>query len=363
MIERALVLRDPLTKFSARYNRLGDLSNEAVFSSDDWAVLTEIKALLAPFKFITKKFEGKKPNLCDVVTHIFSLHRDLKHLHRGYSVEFERSGGFDSSIFPPNNERPAGQLPAFPSPELATAQQRPRRIRRVPARFSDYEVDLPGIGLCSPVTAPRHQDLRIELGNPLHDDLEVPSFSSLQSSLQYAIDKLEKYLEILDETPTYWAALILHPGRRMKWVRLFYKGNDKRILEIQRRFVDYFDTNHPAVELAARPCTPEQVPGFGDSFYDAPVAGGIVDEVGEYLRGPVHPVDDPIQWWLARKDEYPRLTRMALEILSIPPCATECERTFSLAKLTIGSQRHSLSDNTLSELQCVRNWAQEELSG
>jgi hypothetical protein len=121
MIERALVLRDPLTKFSARCNRLGDLSNEAVLSSDDWAVLTEIKALLAPFKFITKNFEGRKLNLCDVVTHIFSLHRDLKHLHRAYSAEFERSGGFDSSIFPPNNERPTGQLPSFPPPKPAAA--------------------------------------------------------------------------------------------------------------------------------------------------------------------------------------------------------------------------------------------------
>ncbi|EAQ85354.1 hypothetical protein CHGG_09368 [Chaetomium globosum CBS 148.51] len=164
---------------------------------------------------ITKKFEGRKPNLCDVVTDIFSLHRDLKHLHRGYSAEFERSGGFDSSVFPPNNERPASQLPAFSPPRPATAQQHPRRIRRVPARFADYEVDLPGIGLRDPVTAPRQQGLCIELGNPLHDDLEVPSFSSLQSSLQYAIDKLEKYLKMLDETPAYWAALILHPGRRM----------------------------------------------------------------------------------------------------------------------------------------------------
>ncbi|KAK4237542.1 hypothetical protein C8A03DRAFT_15921, partial [Achaetomium macrosporum] len=286
MIERALVLRDPLTKFSARYNRLGDLSDDAILSSEDWAVLTEIKALLAPFKFITKKFEGRKPNLCDVVTHIFSLHRDLKHLHRAYSAEFERSGGFDSSVFPSNNERPAGQLPAFPPPEPATAQQRPRRIRRVPARFADYEVDLPGIGLRRPDTGSRQQNIRIELGNPLHDDLEVPSFSSLQSSLQYAIDKLEKYLEILDETPAYWAALILHPGRRMKWVRLFYEGNDQRILDIQRRFVAYFDTYYPAVESPARPCTPEQVPGFGDSFYDAPVAGGIVDEVGPERRVP-----------------------------------------------------------------------------
>ncbi|KAK4102845.1 hypothetical protein N658DRAFT_522844 [Parathielavia hyrcaniae] len=67
----------------------------------------------------------------------------------------------------------------------------------------------------------------------------------------------------------------------MKWVRLFYEGNDERMVKIQRRFVAYFDAHHPAVEPAARSCSPEQVPGFGDSFYDAPVAGD--DEIGSVV--------------------------------------------------------------------------------
>ncbi|KAM7191378.1 Ribonuclease H-like domain containing protein [Rhypophila sp. PSN 637] len=236
------------------------------------AVLTEVKAILAPFKFITKKFEGRKPNLSDVVTHIFSLHRDLKHLHREYTATFERSGGFGSSIFPPNNERPTGRLPAFLVP---IAQERPQRIRRVPARFTDYEVDLSGIGRGRTVVAAGPQGPHIELGTPLHDDLEVTSYSSLQSSIKYAIDKLEKYMEILDETPAYWAAHVLHPGRRMKW-------------------------------------PPDDVDGFGDDFYHNPVTNDVVDEVGEYLRGPVLPVDDPVQWWKAKALDFPRLSKIAL---------------------------------------------------
>lgn len=357
MIERALLLREPLTQLSARYNRLGDLTNEALLSSEDWVVLTEIKAVLAPFKFITKKFEGRKPNLSDVVTHIFSLHRDLKHLHREYSIEFERSRGFDSSIFPPNDERPASRLPTFLVP---AAQQYPQRVRRVPTRFADYEVDLPGIGHRRPVAA-KPQDPRIELGTPLHDELDVPSFSSLQSSIKYAIDKLEKYIEILDETPAYWTALILHPGRRIKWVRMFYRNEDShRIQQIQRRFITYFDEHYAAAEppltQSQTPEQPSEVDGFGHDFYDNPSINDVVDEVGEYLRGSVLPVDDPVRWWKEKASDFPRLSKMALEILSIPPCATECERTFSLTKLTIGSQRHSTGDDTLSELQCMRNW-------
>ncbi|KAK4204564.1 hypothetical protein QBC40DRAFT_330920 [Triangularia verruculosa] len=58
--------------------------------------------------------------------------------------------------------------------------------------FADYEVDLRGIGHRHTIAAAGPQDPRIELGTPLHDDLEVNSCSSLQSSIGYAIGKLEK---------------------------------------------------------------------------------------------------------------------------------------------------------------------------
>jgi len=80
----------------------------------------------------------------------------------------------------------------------------------------------------------------------------------------------------------------------MKWVRLFYKGNDQRILDIQRRFVAYFDMYYPPIDPPTRLYTLDQVPGFGDSFYNTLVAGGIMDKVGEYLYSPVHPIDNPI---------------------------------------------------------------------
>ena len=57
--------------------------------------------------------------------------------------------------------------------------------------------------------------------------------------------------------------------------------------------------------------------------------------------------DNPIQWWLDRKVEFPRLSCLALDILAIPPMAADCERAFSLPKLTISSQRQSMQPETL----------------
>lgn len=53
---------------------------------------------------------------------------------------------------------------------------------------------------------------------------------------------------------------------------------------------------------------------------------------------------------------YPHLSKFALDILAIPAMSADPERTFSVTKLTVSSQRHGLSPEMLEEIQCLRNW-------
>ena len=71
--------------------------------------------------------------------------------------------------------------------------------------------------------------------------------------------------------------------------------------------------------------------------------------------------DEPLKWWKANKERFPRLYAMAIDHLTIPPASTECERCFSLAKLTIGTQGHSLKANTVSKLESYRSWKDAEM--
>uniref|UniRef100_A0A0D2YFF6 HAT C-terminal dimerisation domain-containing protein n=1 Tax=Fusarium oxysporum (strain Fo5176) TaxID=660025 RepID=A0A0D2YFF6_FUSOF len=82
------------------------------------------------------------------------------------------------------------------------------------------------------------------------------------------------------------------------------------------------------------------------------------DELGVYMRqGPVRRENlNPILWWKEHQEEYPRLSKFALDILAIPAMSVDPERTFSVTKLTISSQRHSLSPEIIEEIQCLRNW-------
>ncbi|EGU72162.1 hypothetical protein FOXB_17330 [Fusarium oxysporum f. sp. conglutinans Fo5176] len=79
-------------------------------------------------------------------------------------------------------------------------------------------------------------------------------------------------------------------------------------------------------------------------------------ELERYLRLEPQETEDPIEWWMARQGQFPMISQRALDILAIPAMATDCERSFSLAKLTLTSQRLSMTTETLEKLQCLKNW-------
>jgi hypothetical protein len=54
----------------------------------------------------------------------------------------------------------------------------------------------------------------------------------------------------------------------------------------------------------------------------------VIDELALYLTTPLEDAKDPIQWWHAKQKTYPRLSRMALDYLSIPGMLT-CHASLS----------------------------------
>ena len=85
-----------------------------------------------------------------------------------------------------------------------------------------------------------------------------------------------------------------------------------------------------------------------------------IDDYDAYLASLAIRVDNPIIWWRDDQTTYPRLSQMAFDLLSVPAMLTECERVFSQAKLTISSQRHSLTDVTINAIKCLKNWVRND---
>jgi hypothetical protein len=165
----------------------------------------------------------------------------------------------------------------------------------------------------------------------------------------------------MEESPAYWAAMILHPGHKKKWVGRFL--GERQAERAYRACRDLYLADYAGITVPAQASTPGTCQGshlVAHDYYDPPEDHNHKDELAEYLAEPVWPVDNIQTWWRDHRERWPRLSKMAFELMSIPAMSTGCERLFSQGKLAIGTQRHSLSDESINILMCLQNWRQKK---
>jgi hypothetical protein len=63
-----------------------------------------------------------------------------------------------------------------------------------------------------------------------------------------------------------------------------------------------------------------------------------------------------IQFWTDKKGKYKKLSRAALEILSLPPTTVTCESSFSLLKIFVSDKRENLSATTINHSFILRSF-------
>lgn len=214
--------------------------------------------------------------------------------------------------------------------------------------FANYEVDVPLLL--------RPEKAEVILGDPIQEE----GFNTIQFSLQMAVEKMEKYLDLMDRCPTYWAALILLPHCKVRWVHRFFADRPVKAAQIIADFEDFFMRRFADVVADPPPQAGPDLPllGVTDNFYDLPQVLTPQAELYKYFSTDITPLRGvtPFKWWKANSQLYPRLSAMAFELLSIPPASTECERVFSQAGLTLTAQRQSTADETFAKLMCLRFW-------
>jgi hypothetical protein len=67
-------------------------------------------------------------------------------------------------------------------------------------------------------------------------------------------------------------------------------------------------------------------------------------------------VRDPLAYWHEKRFKYPRLSRMALDFLTIQPMSAECERLFSAAGRMVTPLRSRLEAQVIGTCQVLRSW-------
>lgn len=64
----------------------------------------------------------------------------------------------------------------------------------------------------------------------------------------------------------------------------------------------------------------------------------------------------PIKYWIELQDRYPNLSKLALDVLSIPASSCECERVFSKLGDLLEPWRRKISPELLAAIHCSRRW-------
>ena len=71
-----------------------------------------------------------------------------------------------------------------------------------------------------------------------------------------------------------------------------------------------------------------------------------------------------LNWWLQdeQREQWPKLSQMAIDIFSIPAMSDNPERVFSGARRTISWERARLGAAMIEKLECLKNWIKAGIS-
>ncbi|KNB06468.1 hypothetical protein FOXG_19680 [Fusarium oxysporum f. sp. lycopersici 4287] len=171
-----------------------------------------------------------------------------------------------------------------------------------------------------------------------------------------------------DETPVYVAALLLDPRCRKAYLDKNWKSAwiNPAIVGARQIWEEKYDINIDGdIETI-----PEDIPAaLGNSpsqlqllLLEMEVETALSTDgynLDAFINSPTIKVDcKPVEWWcrIERRRQFPRLSHMANDILSISPQSAELERTFSGARRTASWDRLSMTCERLQEVECLGNW-------
>jgi hypothetical protein len=87
----------------------------------------------------------------------------------------------------------------------------------------------------------------------------------------------------------------------------------------------------------------------------------LSDEYKQWKRIPAIAEDDPksynpLLYWQLQSRQYPSLSKFAIDVLTIPASAADCERTFSELGDMLGTRRLRVKPELITALQCLKSW-------
>ena len=203
------------------------------------------------------------------------------------------------------------------------------------------------------------------IGRPLHEQVESWRPVAQAASVNNLWVVLNKYYSLTDQCPLiYFMAVLLNPQRGLKYFENHWdKPNLKKMIKPHLKACQDHWRREYLPLCQDNPSTNQTIPHkrtFLEEFLDEDDTQPL-DEFSAYLkevpiRVPKGTKLNLFRWWDGKRDTYPTLSQLALDTLSTPAMAAECERVFSGAKLMISDRRRRLGPDIIQAVQCLRYW-------
>jgi hypothetical protein len=208
----------------------------------------------------------------------------------------------------------------------------------------------------------------------------LPDYGLLAVNVNLGWLKLDEYYQYLNDSPVIYGAAAFHPAyrwaifedlwgddaKRRTWIikakeiiqdlweaeykDLFSEDQDsdlpasKRLKSSRNKFTAWRNSKRG---LTLQNQFVDESSGTSQQSSDS---GLYIDEYDQWLRNVDDSdalVTDPYEYWHARRLKYPRLSRMALDLLTVAPMSAECERLFSVAGQMVTRLRKQLDASTI----------------
>ncbi|KAI2484851.1 Dimer-Tnp-hAT domain containing protein [Pyrenophora tritici-repentis] len=170
----------------------------------------------------------------------------------------------------------------------------------------------------------------------------------LATNLRAAWAKADDYYSKLDDSPAYYAATILHPFRAL-WAQYDTLPRAVRPLRVISNDID------EAIDALINPSSSDEASAAEDEYTRWKRSEPAAERGTEYAN-------NPIKYWVAVRDRYPSLSKLALDVLSIPALSCDCERMFSELGDLLEPRRRCIKPQLLAAIQCVRGWQRASFS-
>jgi hypothetical protein len=211
-----------------------------------------------------------------------------------------------------------------------------------------------------------------------------PSFQYISDCCDHAWHKVEKYYKLCDKTPILFAAVYLNPLLKKQWFDGQWTQDSQagwsttvheQVIELWREYKDTGNGTTSVLPTIAPTLTTAE-----DSVHSrmrnykrlktTHRDNGVVDELTEYLTSdplpdpqytadgvfnPHVPPFDVLQWWFERRRQWPNLSRMAFDCLSVPLMSDNPERSFSAGRDMITYRRSQLGSDIIEACAFLRS--------